>query len=141
MQVFRIDQLHYCSYFFCFFISGQEFLVMYHMSELQFEDTDVVFLCLLCERTLLNEESYAHVFSREHVTSFLVSIFICFSFALFFSGSYYKHPSLTQVICTSFVSFWETFQQRQMSKLSSYLILQVKSSQSRSDLSKIKTSV
>lgn len=34
----------------------------------------VRFLCLLCERKLLEEEFYGHVFSREHVENFLVSI-------------------------------------------------------------------
>lgn len=46
-------------------------------------DMDVGFLCLLCQRTLSNEESYSHVFSKEHVTSFLVSIFFCFFLAFF----------------------------------------------------------
>ncbi|XP_056877562.1 uncharacterized protein LOC130518737 isoform X2 [Takifugu flavidus] len=50
---------------------GQEFLVMHNVSGPYSEDLDVAFLCLLCKRTLSNEESYAHVFSREHVTSFL----------------------------------------------------------------------
>lgn len=51
---------------------------MHNVSGPHSEDLDVAFLCLLCKRTLSNKESYAHVFSREHVTSFLVSIFICF---------------------------------------------------------------
>lgn len=63
---------------FCLFFVGQEFLVMHNVSEPHSEDLDVAFLCLLCKRTLSNKESFAHVFSREHVRSFLVSIFIRF---------------------------------------------------------------
>lgn len=66
---------------FCF-VAGQEFLVMHHVLDPHDEARDVAFLCLLCRRILTNEESYAHVFSGEHVTSFLVSIFICFVLAL-----------------------------------------------------------
>lgn len=76
-------------------------MVMHHKSELRYEDTDVVFLCFLCERTLSNEESYAHVFSREHIASFLVSIFICFFCGIIFQliiVTYLTHTSSCQVL-------------------------------------------
>lgn len=77
-----MDHLHvWTDRFSHVFAAGQEFLVMHQVSELQCEDTEAALLCLLCERTLSDWESYAHVFSGEHVTMFLVSTFIfaCFS--------------------------------------------------------------
>ncbi|XP_051246992.1 uncharacterized protein LOC127358160 isoform X3 [Dicentrarchus labrax] len=49
---------------------GQQFLVMYDMVK-QHQSPGVGFLCLLCKRRLSDEECYAHVFSREHVATFL----------------------------------------------------------------------
>ena len=39
------------------------------------QSTEVGFLCLLCKRRLSDSECQAHVFSWEHVATFLVSIF------------------------------------------------------------------
>lgn len=65
---------------FCFhLIAGQQFLVRPDMCVSHHEPIDTRYLCLLCQRMLSNDECYAHVFSREHVTVFLVSIFIYFS--------------------------------------------------------------
>lgn len=144
--MFWRDQLHYCIYLFSHFIAGQEFMIMHHKSELQYEDTDVVFLCLLCERTLSNEESYAHVFSREHIASFLVSISICFFCGIIFLAvNYCNHLLLTQVVVKFCLILWNIlshfvkhFNKERMSMLSSDLVLQVKSSQSRSGLNKMK---
>nr|XP_046273008.1 uncharacterized protein LOC124074298 isoform X2 [Scatophagus argus] len=50
---------------------GLQFLVMYDLCIKQHQTAEVAFLCLLCARKLSNEECYAHVFSREHVATFL----------------------------------------------------------------------
>lgn len=60
-------------------ISGEKFRVMHDVCVKRHQstpDTEVAFLCLLCERRLSNQECYAHTFSREHVATFLVSILI-----------------------------------------------------------------
>ncbi|GLD65870.1 uncharacterized protein AKAME5_001730700 [Lates japonicus] len=46
---------------------GKKFLVMHSWNQ----HTKVGFLCLLCERRLLDGENESHVFSREHVAAFL----------------------------------------------------------------------
>lgn len=53
---------------------GQEFIVKHNVCEEQFTSRHWAFLCLLCERRLSEEEYFTHVFSREHVTKFLVSM-------------------------------------------------------------------
>ncbi|XP_031179178.2 uncharacterized protein LOC116067032 isoform X4 [Sander lucioperca] len=50
---------------------GCQFLVMHDVCVKRDQLTEVGFLCLLCERRLLDNECYAHVFSREHVATFL----------------------------------------------------------------------
>ncbi|CAN9503957.1 unnamed protein product [Ophioblennius macclurei] len=49
---------------------GQQFLVTYDV-HVNFCQQYKASLCLLCKRKLLDEESNVHVFSREHVTTFL----------------------------------------------------------------------
>ncbi|XP_051246988.1 uncharacterized protein LOC127358158 isoform X2 [Dicentrarchus labrax] len=49
---------------------GLQFLVMHDMVK-QHQSLGVGFLCLLCKRRLSDEECHAHVFSREHVATFL----------------------------------------------------------------------
>ncbi|XP_069552171.1 uncharacterized protein [Brachyistius frenatus] len=48
---------------------GKQFLVRYIVG--REHNTEVRFLCLLCERKLSNDESDVHVFSWEHVATFL----------------------------------------------------------------------
>ncbi|XP_039977236.1 uncharacterized protein LOC120786131 isoform X2 [Xiphias gladius] len=50
---------------------GKQFLVMHHVCLRRHQSTNVGFLCLLCQRRLSDGECYAHVFSREHVATFL----------------------------------------------------------------------
>lgn len=63
---------------------GCQFLVMHDVCVKRDQLTEVGFLCLLCERRLLDNECYAHVFSREHVATFLVSVFIHISYCIIF---------------------------------------------------------
>nr|XP_020462489.1 uncharacterized protein LOC109963902 isoform X9 [Monopterus albus] len=50
---------------------GNQFLVTHTACDSQLESRQVGYLCLLCRKRLMNSESYAHVFSREHVERFL----------------------------------------------------------------------
>ncbi|XP_026155855.1 uncharacterized protein LOC113126186 isoform X2 [Mastacembelus armatus] len=50
---------------------GNQFLVMYDACDRWCPSTEVRILCLLCKRILSDTECYAHVFSREHVATFL----------------------------------------------------------------------
>ncbi|KAM8767558.1 uncharacterized protein AB9X84_006383 isoform 3-T3 [Acanthopagrus schlegelii] len=53
---------------------GQKFRVMHDVCVKRHQstpDTEVAFLCLLCERRLSDQECYGHTFSREHVATFL----------------------------------------------------------------------
>ncbi|XP_034747549.1 uncharacterized protein LOC117956555 isoform X2 [Etheostoma cragini] len=50
---------------------GFQFLVMHDVCVKRDQLTEVGFLCLLCERRLSDDECYAHVFSWEHVATFL----------------------------------------------------------------------
>ncbi|XP_039676067.1 uncharacterized protein LOC120571276 isoform X2 [Perca fluviatilis] len=50
---------------------GCQFVVRHDVCVKRDQLTEVGFLCLLCERRLLDDECYAHVFSREHVATFL----------------------------------------------------------------------
>uniref|UniRef100_A0A1A8FXN4 C2H2-type domain-containing protein n=2 Tax=Nothobranchius korthausae TaxID=1143690 RepID=A0A1A8FXN4_9TELE len=52
---------------------GKPFMVA-HVLKIKGNEPKVGVLCLLCERRLSSDEIQAHVFSREHVTSFLNSI-------------------------------------------------------------------
>ncbi|XP_063755104.1 uncharacterized protein LOC134874818 isoform X2 [Eleginops maclovinus] len=52
---------------------GSHFLVMYPSCVKGNPHTEKGFLCLLCERRLLGDECYAHVFSFDHVAKFLES--------------------------------------------------------------------
>lgn len=54
-------------------VAGRHFLVM---PVVRHRPTEVGFLCLLCETDLSEDTFCAHVFSRQHVAIFLVSIFI-----------------------------------------------------------------
>lgn len=65
---------------FCFYIiiiinaiiTGKQFLVVYDVGNENHSRKAA--LCLLCERELSDDEFCAHVFSREHVARFLVSV-------------------------------------------------------------------
>ncbi|KAM4630817.1 uncharacterized protein ACJ7VT_000444 isoform 2-T2 [Polymixia lowei] len=50
---------------------GQSFLVKHSVYSEWHQSKEWGFLCLLCRRTLFESEMSAHVFSREHVTTFL----------------------------------------------------------------------
>ncbi|XP_042292107.1 uncharacterized protein LOC121913511 [Thunnus maccoyii] len=50
---------------------GKQFLVKHNAYNRQHQSTEVRFLCLLCERRLSKDECYAHLFSWEHVATFL----------------------------------------------------------------------
>uniref|UniRef100_UPI003AAF2B39 uncharacterized protein n=1 Tax=Centroberyx gerrardi TaxID=166262 RepID=UPI003AAF2B39 len=52
-------------------VLGQQFLVAHSIATKWRQPTDWGFLCLLCQRRLSEDESRAHVFSREHVEMFL----------------------------------------------------------------------
>ncbi|MEQ2276285.1 hypothetical protein XENORESO_017024, partial [Xenotaenia resolanae] len=54
---------------YCVF-AGLQFLIA-HKLVVRPNKLVVGFLCLLCEKRLLKEETEAHVFSREHVSKFL----------------------------------------------------------------------
>ncbi|XP_027892310.1 uncharacterized protein LOC114156217 isoform X2 [Xiphophorus couchianus] len=49
---------------------GKEFLALHHVAVAP-NEVEVGCLCLLCERRVYKEEIEAHVFSREHVSTFL----------------------------------------------------------------------
>lgn len=53
-------------------------MAMHDVCVQRHQSAAVAFLCLLCQRRLLDDECHAHVFSLEHVVSFLVSV--CFFF-------------------------------------------------------------
>ncbi|TKS88453.1 hypothetical protein D9C73_023117 [Collichthys lucidus] len=61
-----------CECFWFHLIAGQQFLVRPDMYVSHHEPIETRYLCLLCQRTLSNDECYAHVFSREHIAAFLV---------------------------------------------------------------------
>uniref|UniRef100_UPI0037E8A24F mucin-4-like isoform X2 n=1 Tax=Semicossyphus pulcher TaxID=241346 RepID=UPI0037E8A24F len=50
---------------------GRQFLAKHGSNVAQHQPTKVSFLCLLCERRLSDDECYAHVFSREHIKTFI----------------------------------------------------------------------
>ncbi|XP_040909511.1 uncharacterized protein LOC121192035 isoform X2 [Toxotes jaculatrix] len=50
---------------------GKQFMVMHDVCIRRHQSTELGFLCLLCERRLVDGECYAHVFSRQHVAKFL----------------------------------------------------------------------
>ncbi|XP_045914088.1 uncharacterized protein LOC123976198 isoform X3 [Micropterus dolomieu] len=50
---------------------GHQFMVSYSVAVKWHPSTERESLCLLCERKLSKDEYYAHVFSREHVGTFL----------------------------------------------------------------------
>ncbi|XP_071401801.1 uncharacterized protein [Centroberyx affinis] len=52
-------------------VLGQQFLVAHSIANKRHQPTDWGFLCLLCKRRLSEDDSRAHVFSREHVEMFL----------------------------------------------------------------------
>lgn len=54
--------------------AGEQFIVKYNVSSCK--ETALGSLCLLCSRKLLKSELPAHVFSREHVLAFLVSLVV-----------------------------------------------------------------
>ncbi|XP_075995460.1 uncharacterized protein LOC142989701 [Genypterus blacodes] len=50
---------------------GQEFIVEYNVCNQLFPFGGWAYLCLLCTRKLSEEECHAHIFSREHIVTFL----------------------------------------------------------------------
>ncbi|XP_054909696.1 uncharacterized protein LOC129374987 isoform X2 [Poeciliopsis prolifica] len=84
-QVFHRLQVQYCGFMHKvpqsktyrknkqneqFPLLGQEFLALHDVAEAP-DQVEVGCLCLLCERRVYKEEIEAHVFSREHVSTFL----------------------------------------------------------------------
>ena len=56
-------------------IVGKQFLVRHEVRFSHHRPTEMAFLCLLCAKRLSGDECDAHVFSWEHVVTFLVSVF------------------------------------------------------------------
>ncbi|KAM6974868.1 uncharacterized protein LKV04_016385 [Tautogolabrus adspersus] len=44
---------------------------MHYVCDRLHQPTEVAFLCMLCRRRLSDQECYAHVFGREHITTFI----------------------------------------------------------------------
>ncbi|XP_034560415.1 uncharacterized protein LOC117827761 isoform X2 [Notolabrus celidotus] len=50
---------------------GREFIAKFNVCVREHQSTDVAFLCMLCQRRLSGKECDAHVFSREHIKTFI----------------------------------------------------------------------